>query len=169
MWLKYIICSVFLVAINYCDIKYYKIKNSLVLPLIVIGFIFGIINGNILDCVYGMLIPLVLFPLYALRMLGAGDVKALCALGAVFGFNMSIQIMIFTMISGGIIALIFMLCNKNFIERFKYLFKYLKMCFLTRKLLKYDFGGEEKSYFRFSYAIITGTVLAVINVVYRLI
>ena len=169
MWIKYLICTIFLIAINYCDIKYYKIKNILVLPLVVAGLIIGIINGNILDCLYGMLIPLILFSLYALKMLGAGDVKALCALGAVFGFKMSIQIMIFTMISGGIIALAFMLCNKNFIERFKYLFKYLKTCFLTRKLLKYDFGGEEKSYFRFSYAITTGTVLAVINSIYGLI
>lgn len=160
---KILICVVFLSAINITDIKGFKIKNKIVLPTIIIGLICGIVQGSFLDSLYGMLIPLVLFPLYALKMLGAGDVKALCAIGTVLGFKLSVMTMLLTFISGGIIALGFMLFNKNFVERFQNLFNYLKMTFFMRKIYKYNYGGSEKSYFRFSFAITAGTILAIVN------
>lgn len=163
MIVKIIICAVFLILINFTDIKGFKIKNKVVLPTIIIGLIYGLICNNFLDSIYGMLIPLVLFPLYALKMLGAGDVKALCAVGAVLGFKLSVMTLLMTFVSGGVIALGFMLFNKNFKERFKNLFRYLKMSFFMRKMEKYDYGGGEKSYFRFSFAITTGTILAIVN------
>lgn len=163
MTIKILICAVFLVMINITDIKGFKIKNKTVLPTIIIGLIYGLICNSFLDSLYGMLIPLVLFPLYALQMLGAGDVKALCAIGAVLGFKLSVMTMLLTFVSGGVIALGFMLFNRNFIERFKNLFHYLKMSFFMRKMDKYNYGGGEKSYFRFSYAITAGTALAIVN------
>ena len=163
MVFKIIICIAFLIAINITDIIGFKIKNKVVLPTIIIGLIYGIICDNFLDSMYGLLIPLVLFPLYALKMLGAGDVKALCAIGTVLGFELSVMTMMLTFVSGGVIALGFMLFNKNFIERFKNLFNYLKMSFFLGKMDKYNYGGSEKSYFRFSFAITTGTILAIVN------
>ncbi len=163
MIIRILICAVFLVLINISDIKGFKIKNKVVLPTIITGLIYGLICNSFLDSVYGMLIPLVLFPLYALKMLGAGDVKALCAIGAVLGFKLSVMTMLLTFVSGGVIALGFMLFNKNFVERFKNLFNYLKVSFFMRKMDKYNYGGSEKSYFRFSFAITTGTVLAIVN------
>ena len=77
MLIKIFICAAFLVLINITDIKGFKIKNKVVLPTIILGLIYGLICNGFLDSIHGMLIPLVLFPLYALRMLGAGDVKAL--------------------------------------------------------------------------------------------
>lgn len=163
MIVKSIICAVFLVLINITDIKGFKIKNKVVLPTIIIGLIYGLICNSFLDSIYGMLIPLVLFPLYALKMLGAGDVKALCAVGAVLGFKLSVMTLLLTFVSGGVIAFGFMLFNKNFIKRFKNLFNYLKMSFFMRKMDKYNYGGSEKSYFRFSFAITAGTILAIVN------
>lgn len=163
MAIKILICALFLVLINITDIKGFKIKNKVVLPTIIIGLIYGIICNSFLDSVYGMLIPLVLFPLYALKMLGAGDVKALCAIGTVLGFKLSVMTMLLTFVAGGVIALGFMLYNKNFAERFKNLFQYVKMSFFMRKMEKYNYGGSEKSYFRFSYAITAGTILAIVN------
>ena len=163
MIFKIIMCATFLMIINITDIAGYKIKNNVVLPAIIMGLVCGTIQSSLLDSIYGMLIPLVLFPLYALKMLGAGDVKALCAIGAILGFKLSVMTMLLTFISGGVIALVFMLFNKNFVERFKRLFDYLKISFLTRKIEKYNYGGSEKSYFRFSFAITAGTVLAIVN------
>lgn len=163
MILKLIIVTIFLILINITDIKGYKIKNNIVLPTLIIGLIYGLITSSFLDSIYGMLIPLVLFPLFALRMLGAGDVKALCAIGAVFGFRLSVMTMLLTFVAGGVIALAFMIANRNFKARFKNLFAYLKNCFMLRSVQKYEFGGSNKSYFRFSYAITAGTVLAILN------
>ena len=162
-YLKLFVVVAFLVAINITDIKGYKIKNNVVLPTIIIGFICAMINNSFLDSLYGMMIPLVLFPLYAFKMLGAGDVKALCAIGSVLGFKLSVETMLLTFVAGGIIALLFMICNRNFVDRFKYLFNYLKTCFLMKKIGKYNFGDNNKSYFRFSYAITLGTILAIVN------
>jgi len=161
--LKIVLLLVFLVSINITDYKEYKIKNKNIVPLLLAGLILSIFSGSFIDSIYGMLIPLVLFPFYALRMLGAGDVKALCAIGAVVGFRASLYTMAFSFISGGIIAIIFTVVNRNFRERMKYLFSYLKLCFFSRKVQQYGFGGGTKSYFRFSYAISAGTVLMLIN------
>lgn len=163
MKIKIIICIVFLVAINFTDMKGYKIKNKVVLPMVIVGILNGILCGTVSDSICGMLIPLVLFPLYALKMLGAGDIKAFCALGAVLGTRLCFMMMIFSFIAGGIIAFFFMLFNKNFLKRFKNLFEYLKLCIFTKNLYEYNYGGDEKSYFRFSFAITAGTVLALIN------
>lgn len=163
MLIKILICSVFLLLINITDIRGFKIKNKFIVPTIIVGLVYGLVCNSFLDCLYGMLIPMVLFPFYALEMLGAGDVKALCAVGAVLGFKLSVMTMLLTFVSGGVIAFVFMLFNKNFIERFKNLFNYIKMLFYIKKIEKYGYGGGEKSYFRFSFAITAGTILAIIN------
>jgi len=74
-----------------------------------------------------------------------------------------VMTMLLTFVSGGVIALGFMLFNKNFIKRFKNLFNYLKMMFFMKKIEQYNYGGGEKSYFRFSFAITAGTILAIVN------
>lgn len=161
--LKILVCFAFLVAITISDVKEYKIKNKIILPMLIAGLILGVITKNITDCMFGMLLPLVLLPLYVLKMLGAGDVKALCAIGAVVGFEKIAMTLIFTFISGGIIAFVFLLVCNNFIDRMKYFYGYLKMCFFTKSIQKYDFGGNDKGYFRFAYAITAGTILMFIN------
>lgn len=161
--IKTILTFIFLAVINFSDIKEYKIKNKEVVPLLVFGLILGIVSGNFTDCLTGMLLPLVLFPLFALKMLGAGDIKAFCALGAVWGLKTSASIMMFSFVSGGIIAFGFMLANRNFKQRFLNLFIWIMNLFCTKKLSTYDYGGKEKSYFRFSYAITLGVICAVVN------
>lgn len=163
MVLKSLLSLTFLAAINISDVKEYKIKNKIVLPMLIAGLILGIITNNFTDCIFGMLLPLVLLPLYALRMLGAGDVKALCAIGVVVGLESSANTLIFTFLSGGVAAVVFFVIRGNFINRMKYFFGYLKMCFTTRSIQKYEFGGSGKGYFRFAYAITAGTILMLVN------
>lgn len=163
MLFEIVVCIIFLVCTNYTDFVGYKIKNKIILPIIIIGLVWGMYQGEVSNCLFGMIIPLVLFPLYALKMLGAGDVKALCAIGAVVGFEKSIEILIFTFIGGGILALVIMIVNKNGKQRFKNLFNWFRNCFYTRKMESYNFGNNKKSYFRFSYAITIGFVFMVAN------
>ncbi len=163
MIIRICVCVIFLIIINATDVKDYKIKNKIVLPTLIIGLICGIADKTFLNSVYGMLVPLVLFPFYALKMLGAGDIKALCAVGAVVGKRKSIEMMLFTFLCGGVIAVIFMLTNKNGRERFGNLFCWFKNCFYARKPISYNFGGGKNSYFRFSYAITLGFVCVILN------
>lgn len=157
------VCIIFLACANYTDFTGYKIKNKIIVPVIIIGLLWGAYRGNAVNCLWGMIIPLVLFPLYALKMLGAGDVKALCAIGAVVGFEKSVETLIFTFIGGGILAFVIMVVNKNGKQRFKNLFNWFRSCFYTRKIENYNFGGGERSCFRFSCAITLGFVFMVVN------
>lgn len=167
--MEFIACGIFLIAANYTDFVGYKIKNVIILPLVIIGLILGLYRGDICDSLLGMIIPLILIPLYALRMLGAGDIKALCAIGAALGMKKSIEVLIFTFICGGILAVIFMVVSKNGKERFKNLFRWITQCICLRKAESYNFGGGEKSYFRFSYAITLGFAFTVFNSYFNII
>lgn len=163
MLFEIVVCIIFLACANYMDFVGYKIKNKIIVPIIIIGLLWGIYRGSVSDCLLGMIFPLMLFPLYALKMLGAGDVKAMCAIGAVVGLEKSIETLIFTFIGGGILALVIMIVNKNGKQRFKNLFSWFRKCFYTRKAESYNFGNDEKSYFRFSYAITLGFAFMVVN------
>ena len=142
--------------------KEYKIKNISTLPTIAAGIIIGLLFHEFRSHIIGMLFPLVLFPLFALRMLGAGDIKAMCAIGAVMGFKNCMYTVAFTFISGGIIALVIIMLHGSFKERVKYLYCYITGCICERKAYTYGFGGASGS-FKFSYAVTAGFICMTVN------
>lgn len=97
-------------------------------------------------------------------MLGAGDIKLLSALGAVFGARNILKIMAYSFIAGGIIALVLFIARKNIKERFLYLYNYLKSVFLTLRIMPYtDFSNKEDSgKIPFAYAVFCGGLLFII-------
>ncbi|MCX7921656.1 MAG: prepilin peptidase [Clostridia bacterium] len=151
------------------DIKYYKIKNVIVFPFILLGFATNILLtglGGIPFSFYGTILPIiVLFILYALRMLGAGDIKLFSALGAIMGSKFIAFSMAYSFVSGGVIGVFILLANKNGIQRMKYLFQYLLSCLLSLKLFPYtDFEDKsDKAKFRFAYAIACGTIISLLT------
>jgi prepilin peptidase CpaA len=146
------------------DYRKYRIKNKSVLVFLLMGLV---INGTtawpigLLDSALGMLVPLVLFPLFALKMLGAGDIKAFCAIGALVGLRMSVYTVLFAFVAGGVIAAGFMVFRKNAVERMKQFGRYMMQCFCFGKLLPYDDFADENSRFRFSLGIACGLALAI--------
>jgi len=69
---------------------------------------------GLLDSLLGIIVPfLLLIVLYALRMLGAGDVKLFSAIGAVLGVRAALWIMAYSFLAGGVIALIILIINRN--------------------------------------------------------
>ncbi|MCL1816591.1 MAG: prepilin peptidase [Clostridiales bacterium] len=165
-FIKCALVAIFILIAVITDYREYKIKNKHIMPFLISGLLLnGLVFGlsGLLDSLYGLLIPLALFPLFMLKMLGGGDIKALCAIGAIVGFTMSIYTVLFSIVAGGVIALVFMLMRKNAWQRFKKLGIYLKQCFYLRKLLPYDRFVDEKSGFRFSLGIAGGFILTIIN------
>ncbi len=152
------VCGAVIAAANYSDIKSYKIKNKLVLAALTTGLLLAAVfdRENFLLYLGGAALPLILFPLFAARMLGAGDIKLLCGLGSLLGFKGAGKLLIFTFISGGVIALAVMILRKNGFMRLKTFFMYLKTCFITGKLEKYDSAGGR---FRFSFCITSGFIV----------
>lgn len=143
-----------------CDIKTKKIKNAIILPFMIVGFITGFCENGVsgfINSLCGIVFPvLIMFPLFMLRMLGAGDIKCFGSIGAIMGMSFVINSIIYSFIAGGILALIIISVNKNALKRFKYLIDYIKSCFLTYSLAEYDNLKASNGVFRFSYAIILG-------------
>ncbi|MFA9398921.1 MAG: prepilin peptidase [Clostridiaceae bacterium] len=168
MWLKYIEI-IGLVAISlFTDIRYYKVKNKVVISFIFIGIITNILLYGLAGLkisIIGMFTPFViLFLLFTLRMIGAGDVKLFCAIGSIGGMNFVLNNLVYSFLCGGIISIFLMIIRKNFIERMKYFYNYIFKCIYGGRPGNYtdfdDVSGKDK--FRFVYSIACGTVIQII-------
>lgn len=82
------------------DVRMHKIKNVAVLVGIAGGLLLHV--GNIVSVLAGMVFPLLLFPLFLIRIVGAGDIKLLCAVGAILGYPMIVEIILYSFVFCGI-------------------------------------------------------------------
>ncbi len=155
-----------------CDYKTYRIKNTVVVPFIMAGILTNAIlsgPGGLKSSAAGILLPvLLLIVFFALRMLGAGDIKLFSAIGSIMGAKFVIYAMAYSFISGGVIAVLIIVFRRNGKERLKYLLAYIKSCFLSFSLLPYtDFENKEDgAKFRFSYAAACGALIQAIAAFY---
>lgn len=99
------------------DIRFRRIPNLLVLAGLIAGFAWNIatsqMNGLILSAEGMGLAMLIYFPLYAIRAMGAGDVKLMAAVGALTGPRIWFLIFLCTAILGGVLALVLILWNRR--------------------------------------------------------
>lgn len=146
------------------DLKEGKIKNKIVLFFLSAGMIQMIyikgISGLIFSAV-GILIPLlILYPLYALGMTGAGDVKIFCTTGAMAGPVFSLWSILFSYLAGGIISVVIIIRKKNSREKLANIRSYFLDCFAYMKILPYKQLYPDR--FPFMTAIFPGTILTLI-------
>lgn len=102
------------------DYRSYRIPNVLTVS----GMVLGLASTSLLadSLLSGLLAGLggiavgmfVLLPLYAIRALGAGDVKLMGAVGAFLGVPGTLSAMAFVAVTGGIAAIAFALYRKAF-------------------------------------------------------
>lgn len=146
------------------DIKTKKIKNAIVVPFILYGLLWNLYNfklTGLTNSLLGIVFPIiVLFPFFYLKMLGAGDVKLFCAIGAINGIQFVINNMICSFLAGGIIALLLILVRKNLLQRLGKLFIYLKFCILSKTIQPYEKGiTTGTGSFRFAFAVMIGLLV----------
>lgn len=154
-------CLIFSLYNCYTDWKLYKVQNKAVLLFSGIALSCSLLMegiSGVLGSLAGMAIMLVLFPLFALRMLGAGDIKALMAIGLMLKYPFALYALCGAFLANGVIALILALIKKNVKERFKTFFRYLASCLRTLTIVSYTVAmdSHDKSTFRFSYGIALG-------------
>ncbi|SDK01172.1 prepilin peptidase CpaA [Ferrimonas sediminum] len=136
---KYILAStVFFIAVI-TDLKTEKIPNTLVLFGLAAGFVVQTLYSGWMGILYafGGALTAAIFLLffYAKRMLGAGDVKLMIAIGTILGPYMVFWNLCFGIIAGGLTTLIFAFYRVGFDGVLISLKRYYQ-CFITRTYYK---------------------------------
>lgn len=97
------------VAAAIIDVQQHRIPNWLTYPGIAVGLILnGIFFGwrGVLSALAGCLLAGgIMFLFYAVKAMGAGDVKLMAALGACVGPHQAIGVLLATAICGGLLAI----------------------------------------------------------------
>ena len=95
-----------------------KIPNFLILTGCCYGLIRMIYYRDILESVPGILFPIiVLFPLYKIGVIGAGDIKLFSMIGFYFTFMETLFCIFTAFVLGAVFAMISMIHYENFTQR----------------------------------------------------
>lgn len=146
------------------DAKTFKIRNPIPLGFILAGVGINLYEKGpygITGVLQAVILPvLLLFPLFALRMLGAGDIKLFSSIGAIMGTGFTFGAMVSSFLWGGVFALGIMAVRKNGVQRMLYFLSYIKNCLQVGSFLPYtDFADKaDGAKLRLSYAIAFGTM-----------
>lgn len=149
----------------YTDWKEQKIFNKHTFPMMGVGLVVNTLFWGLQglsNSFLGLLLGLVLFALFAVRVLRAGDVKLFMALGAVAGWRMNLRIIIGSILLGGVAAILVMAAHRNAKERFLSLWMYMKRLFLFRQWESYEPEGKGV-HFRFGVCIAAAATLAILQ------
>lgn len=137
------------------DWKFYKIPNLLCLSIAATGFLFAYIESGLsgmFNSVLGMIEPIIiLYLFFYCRVLGAGDIKLLAAVGTFVG-KQSWKLIVLSFVFNGVGAFVKLQKNARFSIRFHYLKGYVRDCKLEGKLLE-DYQSEEMDRIHFSIGI----------------
>lgn len=161
------------------DLHNRRIPNILVFPGILAGLalhtaipsgagFFNTVFGGLgfLEAVSGAALGLAFFlPMYALRAMGAGDVKLMAMIGAFFGSYAILRIALLTMIAGGLLA-IFAALRKGTLLQVLTNIRYM----VTHSLIRIFLGGNisidkpisTTGRFPYAGAIASGTIIYVV-------
>jgi prepilin peptidase CpaA len=145
------------------DVNEYRIKNKLNLLFIILGLVYNIFLDSGLNTIYsivGIVFPLLmLLPLYALNMLGAGDIKLFCAIGSLIGLYGVMLSIAYSFLFGLAYALLIMIYRGNMIGRFMKLYGYFMNCLISMSIQPYySLKEDNDGKMHFSIPIAMGTL-----------
>lgn len=151
------------------DIRRYKVPNALILSAFIISLT-GYIDKQGISGIYpwltGTIVPFILtYFFYKLRMLGASDVKIFSVTGSFIGVGSALQIMVTSIFTGAVIALLYAAKRKNLRRRLScfilYLYKYQNQDSSHKKLIPYYDREKEKEdgIIPFTPAIVLAVIL----------
>ena len=147
------------------DIQSFRISNRLVVSGLISGFILQLLElgvkgiGVFLLNVY---IPVILlYLLFLIRALGAGDIKLFSMIGGIWGFQMLYATIAASFLVGAVMSLCKLLYHRNLISRLWIFKEYVQQVIITRRLAKYpQESSGEQHVIHFSTAILIGYAIA---------
>lgn len=148
--------STYLATISIIDAIYSKIPNKitfffLILSFFFNGYLFGLkgVTFSLAGAATGLCL---LLPLFLLGGMGAGDVKALAALGALMGPKDILQIFLYMGIVGGVIGLMYFVVSGRMTFLLSYISQRFKEYYFFKDIQPFK-AGKGESGIRFPYAI----------------
>ncbi|MCU7554878.1 A24 family peptidase [Alteromonas sp. ASW11-19] len=148
----YFALSLFTLAIFF-DLRAYRIPNMLCATFLTLGIVLNGIENGIAGALWATaaacLMLILLFPLYSLKMLGAGDVKLMMAVGAIIGITLSLWSLAWGIAIGGLLTVLFAAYKAGWSSVKKTVYRYF-MCFCMRRYVKPD--ADEFGAIRVPYA-----------------
>lgn len=146
---------------GWTDLRYRKIPNRLTMPVMAAGILLNLVLGGLggmFDSLCGIGLAFAFILLFALGALKAGDVKLYMAVGAVGGWRYVLDVMIFSILIGGIFSFFLMLSRRSGRKKLKNLWNYGVNLLLTHRFYMYE-PQEESSYFSFGCCIAAGAAI----------
>lgn len=110
---------VLVIAAAVIDVRSYRIPNWLTVSGMLVGLAWNtavapVAHTGLLWALGGLALGLVvLLPFYAVKVMGAGDVKLMAMVGAFVGFPGILYAVLFTFIAGGAVAVAFALTHRS--------------------------------------------------------
>ena len=143
------------------DLKEGRIDNRWILLCLGCGLLSHTIRdgpAGLFSGFAGILTPfLLLFWLNFFQMLGAGDIKLFCALGAFLGPGKILELLGLAFIFGAIYGLFYLFLTGSFCHRFRYFIRYFRQTILTGTFSPYTrLDVTSPGNFHFSWTILAG-------------
>ncbi|MFH1680599.1 MAG: A24 family peptidase [Candidatus Eisenbacteria bacterium] len=166
-----VLSLVLVLAAAFFDIRARRIPNLITYPAVVLAFLLGAVSGDsraLLLAAAGLAVGFgLLLPAYLLKVMGAGDLKLMAAVGALLGPRITLSVFLNSLIAGGLIALM-VLALRGELKRGVWSLGALVWGFLRRKVLPGSVSSTEGSRWvsigkvPYGVAIAIGTVSALI-------
>lgn len=124
----YVILYVILGIAMWYDLQYYKVPNYLIVIGLMTGFIYQFQVAGIQGIgkyILGVSFPIILlFLLFLLKAIGAGDIKLFSVIGGFWGIAFVFKIIMVALFIGAGISIFHMIRHQNLISRLQYLAQY---------------------------------------------
>ena len=137
-----IVLLLILMAAVYMDYRQNRIPNWMIVFGVLSGLLISFIHGGIgmlCEGLFGIVLPIILlYPVFMIGGLGAGDLKLFAVAGSYLGIKGITISFIVAFVIGAIISLVKMMCFHNFKERIYYFFYYMADLFLRGKWKLYE-------------------------------
>lgn len=145
------------------DLQSMKISNRLILTGLVLSLMFGILLGRTSQILYilgNIFFPvIVLYLLYLLGVLGAGDIKLFSVIGGFTQFHTLVDCMLFAFMAAALISVAKLLYNRNLTYSLTQAMLYIQGL-LQGNVFSYRRVREDRNLMHFSVAILIGLWIA---------
>ena len=149
-------------AALFFDLKTGKIPNILILFGLLAGCVYrtAVLGAEgVLSFFAGAGFPfLILFLLFRLGMMGAGDIKLLMAAGGLLGWPGSLRLFVFSILFGTLVSAVVFVRRVRFSDRFRYFMSYAGEALLNGKVPRYRLAGERPENIHFALPVFLAAV-----------